>query len=367
MEFENALCAFLKELGHFEHQLAVSDFVWNLLFPDAAAKWNHVAVTRYQQTFYLSHVDGRSAGLEVVPGKSLQAMQSLGFSHFEEERGNLPSGWGPLIASARAWLRTVKADWIRAGRRAQQQYPLNRRVGTAPNSVIRASLSDVYRIDKELGKACCRKFIRLVEDGYFLKDANLTVQSLTARQYFDYCRIAYIAGRSREDRVDEGLSGREMYERFADGRHEGLLDIDEKSRQEFADWIDAKHEKKTSGGHPWEIKRGGNTTHIDFSVYRPPCRKEGFRIELCGAATTRLAETIRMFLAIADASLPISIADPEGIRMRLLGQDNIGIIPSYGTLHRADQLFRNEQHVYDVLRYDDLGRARRKEIGRAHV
>jgi hypothetical protein len=95
-------------------------------------------------------------------------------------------------------------------------------------------------------------------------------------------------------------------------------------------------------------------------VFRPSCRKEGFRIELCGAATTRLVETIRMFLAISDASLPIAIADPEGIRMRLLAQDNIGIVPCYETLHRAGQHFSRDQHVYDVLHYHDLGRTKRR-------
>ncbi|MGA2261231.1 MAG: hypothetical protein ABSH28_07340 [Acidobacteriota bacterium] len=359
MKFDNALVAFLKELGRFEYHLSGSDFVWNLLFPDGVGRWNHVAVIKYRQTFYINHIDGKSVGLEVVPGKCVQAMASFGFSHSEEGRGDLPRVWGPLVASARAWLRMVKKDWIRAGRRVQQ-YPLNRRFGIVPHSIIRACLPNLYRIDKELGKADSRKFVALVEDGYFLKDANITVESMTARQYFDYCRIAYIAGQRREDRVDEGLSGREMYERYADGRHEGLLDIDENSKQEFADWIDGKHEKKASGGHPWEIKRGGNTTHIDLSVFRPSFRKEGFMIELCGAAITRLAETIRMFLAISDASLPISIADPEGIRMRLLAQDNIGIVPCYITLHGANQHFSSDKHVYDVLHYDDLGRTKRR-------
>jgi hypothetical protein len=61
-----------------------------------------------------------------------------------------------------------------------------------------------------------------------------------------------------------------------------------------------------------------------------------------------------------DASLPIAIADPEAIRKRLLGQDNIGIIPAYDSLHRANQHFREDQCVYDVLHYDDLGRYKRK-------
>jgi len=63
-----------------------------------------------------------------------------------------------------------------------------------------------------------------------------------------------------------------------------------------------------------------------------------------------------MFLGIHKASLPISIADPQGIRRRLLAQDNIGIIPSYESLHRANQHFAKDKHIYDVLYYDDLGR-----------
>jgi hypothetical protein len=152
-----------------------------------------------------------------------------------------------------------------------------------------------------------------------------------------------------------------MYERYADGRHEGLLDINARSKKAFADWIDGKHPKKTRGGHPWEIKRGGNTTHIDLSVSRPSFnRSEGFEVELRGAAIHRLAETVRMFLAIQKASLPITIADPEGIRKRLLAQDNMGIIPSYAPLHRANQHFGEDDSVYDVLHYSNLGRYKRR-------
>lgn len=68
---------------------------------------------------------------------------------------------------------------------------------------------------------------------------------------------------------------------------------------------------------------------------------------------------MKMLLAIHKASLPISIHDPEGVRNRLLGQDNIGIVPNY-SLHRANQHFSKEQEVYDVLHYDDLGRYKRR-------
>ncbi len=361
MKFEDTVYAFLKELGHFDCHLSCADFIWEPIFPDGKDRWNHVHVTKYKQTFYISHIDGNNCGLEVVLNKSVQAMDSFGFSSYADGSDDLASVWGPLIASARTWLKTIRKDWIRTNRRVQEQYPLNRRFGIVPNSLIRASLADIYRLDKDLGKAKSRKFIRLVEDGYFLKEKNTTVESMTAKDYFDYCRIAYIAGRRKDDYVDESLSGREMYKRYADGRHEGLLDIDENSQQEFSNWIDGKHAKRTSGGHPWEIKRGGNTTHIDLSVFRPSFhKKEEFKIELRGASINRLVETIKMFLAIFDTSLPISIADPEGIRQRLLAQDNIGIIPCYDSLHRANQRFRDSQHVYDVVYYDDLGRYKRR-------
>ena len=139
--------------------------------------------------------------------------------------------------------------------------------------------------------------------------------------------------------------------------HGRNLDIDENSQQEFADWIDGKHPKKTPGGHPWEIKRGGNTTHIDLSVSRPAYHeKEGFVVALRGRSCGRLKETICMFLAIYEAGLPIKIDDPEGIYKRLLGQDNIGIVPCFHSLHRANQRFDEDESVYDVMYYDDLGR-----------
>jgi hypothetical protein len=233
--------------------------------------------------------------------------------------------------------------------------------GIVPHAVIRASLSDFYRLDKELGKAGTRKLVRLIEGGFFLRAENTEVSSMTAADYFNYCRIAYAAGKRKEETIDESLSGREMYARYADGRHEGLLDIDPASEQEFNDWIDGTHPARGTGGHPWEIKRGGNTTHIDLTVSRPsPYRKEGFKVELRGESISRMVETMRMFLAIHKAGLPVSIANPEAVRKRLLAQDNIGIIPSYASLHRANQHFGKDEDVFDVLYYADLGRFKRR-------
>jgi hypothetical protein len=362
MELTASTFALLKELGEFTYELSSLDRVWNVLFPDREKEWNHLHVNRYKHIFYITHVSGGGDSLEVEPQKGGRAINVMGASSRSvENHGRLATVWEPLIASARKWLRVARKDWIKANQRIQAEYPLRYRYGVVPNALIRASLPDVYCLDKELGKDKTWKVVRLIEDGFFLKAENTEVSSLTVDEYFGYCRIAYMAGTRKEEVVDESLSGREMYKRYADGRHEGLLDIDPASEQEFADWIDGRHPKRGRGGHPWEIKRGGNTTHIDLTVSRPsPYRQEGFKIELRGESTGRMVETMRMFLAIHEAKLPIGIADPEGVRKRLLAQDNIGIIPSYASMHRANQHFRQDEDVFDVMHYDDLGRFKRR-------
>jgi len=363
MTFKESIGAFVKELERFDYDISSSDHVWKLIFPDNNEKWFQVHVVKYRETFYFHYIDGSGCSIEYSPEAEIKEMESFGPSSFEAGRGDPESVWYPIIIMARRWMERAKKDWIRANAHVIKSYPLNRRIGIVPNAIIRASLTDIMRVDKDLGAAPCRKFIRLVESGYFFDSKNTSVPTLTANRYFDYCKIAYTAAQRKLDHVDEALSGREMYKRYADGRHEGLPDIDGDSEQEFADWIDGSHPKKSGGGHPWEIKRGGNTTHIDLSVYRPySFEKKSFCIELRGEAITRLEETVRMFLAIHDASLPISIAAPEGIRKRLLGQDNIGIIPCYDSLHRANQHFRKEQSVFDVMHYDELGRYKRRVL-----
>jgi hypothetical protein len=362
MELIVSTFAFVKELGDFSYELSALDRVWDILFPDKGEKWHHLHVNKCKHTFYITHIDGGGGGLEVEAKKGVRPIESLGASsYWDENHGQLAMAWEPLITSACRWLKIVKKDWIRANKQIQVEYPLPYRYGIVPNVLIRASLPDVYRLDKELGKDKTGKLMRLVEDGFFLKAENTEVSSMTAADYFRYCRIAYIAGKRKEETVDESLSGREMYGRYADGRHEGLLDIDPASEQEFADWIDGRHPKRGQGGHPWEIKRGGNTTHIDLTVSRPSLyRREGFKVELRGESIGRMVETMRMFLAIHEDKLPISIANPEGVRKRLMAQDNIGIIPSYASLHRANQHFGQYEDVFDVMYYDDLGRSKRR-------
>ena len=355
--FEKNINALLKKLLQFEYRIESVDHLWDIIFRDKENKYYHIRIVKSHKIFYLIDIVGKLCTLEIKRSENVRASSS-GFNSYEDN--DLSKIWGSLITSACEWLDFVKKSWIKAAKEIYESYPLNRRYGIVPNSVIRFSLPDLYQIDEELGKAKTKKFIRLVEEGYFYTAKNTIRETMTTNDYFEYCRIAYLAGKRRNEHIDKSLTGREMYERYADGRNEGLLEINPNSTTEFADWIDDKHPKRSRGGHPWEIKRGGNTTHIDLSVSRPSYDNTNFIVSLGGASISRLKETICMFLGIHEAGLPISISDPEGIRKRLLAQDNIGIFPSYHSLHRADQYFHEHDDVYDVLYFDDLGKYKRR-------
>lgn len=361
-QFQESVHRLLDEMDGFQYDAVGLDRVWDLIFPDSNGQWHRVRVTRYRETHFLFHLDGDNPGLEARPGEEVKPMESFGSPAGREVDRDPDDAWEPLLEAMRKRLQRVKRDWIKANREAMDGYPLDRRQGVLPHILVRESLPDMYRIDKELGAQACGAFIDLVEAGHFHREENVIAPVLSAGDYFRYCKLAYIAGKGPDEKIDGTMSGRSMYRLYADGRHEGLLDIDEESAGEFGDWIDGKHPKRSPGGHPWEIKRGGNTTHIDLAVYRPPGRTGGFRIELIAPAIGRLAEAVRMFLAIHGEKLPIAIADPEGVRKRLLAQDNIGIVPRHESLHRAAQDFDGNSSVYDVMYLADLGRYKQRLI-----
>jgi hypothetical protein len=357
LSFEKNVYALIDDLKQFEYKLDYRDRIWEFIFPDAKRQFHRIRVTKCDEMFFISLFDGEICTLEVKPKKSVGVADTFGLRSYDESRHNPAKTWDPLILSSRKWLSYVLKDWIKANKIAHESYPLNKCYGLVPNSLIRASLPDIYRIDKELGRAKSKQFIELVEEGYFRDSAKTTRESMTANDYFNYCKIAYLAAQRKEECIDKSLSGCAMYKLYADGRDDGLLEIDPDSTSEFETWIDYKHPKRSQGGHPWEIKRGGNTTHIDLSVSRPDhYTQKGFKVGLRGASIGRLKETICMFLAIHKAGLPITISDPEGIHKRLLAQDNIGIIPCFHSLHRANQRFREHENVFDVLHFDELGR-----------
>ena len=115
-------------------------------------------------------------------------------------------------------------------------------------------------------------------------------------------------------------SEKEQYALHADGRDEGLSKLDGDSPEAFARWL--KERPRT--GHPWEVCRGGNSTHIDCIVHRD---EHGYYLVVAGLAETRTIEAVRFFLALHRAGVPVCIQNTEELKARLTEAEPIGIVP----------------------------------------
>jgi len=200
------------------------------------------------------------------------------------------------------------------------------------NHVIKSELTDRQR----------RTFVESVAF-----DDAAPLQNLTANDYFRFVEICYCG--AGYDGL-EGLTPHEKYKRLADGRHDGLLDIDPDSPDALAEWT----ERGSHGGHPWEIARGGNRTHISLYLHKDA---EGYHLGLAGTAATRAAETIRMALSLVAAGVPVTVRDIALHKKRVLGEDLIAIVPdpyvgAYPYVIRG--LFPDDTEVLDHVSHNIL-------------
>ena len=151
--------------------------------------------------------------------------------------------------------------------------------------------------------------------GYPL-EKNKRLPSMTANDFYRFCAQGYRAmGYTGTEK-----SEKEQYALHADGRDEGLSKLDGDSPEAFARWL--KERPRT--GHPWEVCRGGNSTHIDCIVHQDA---HGYYLVVAGLAETRTIEAVRFFLALYRAGVPVCIRNTEELKARLTGAESIGIVP----------------------------------------
>ena len=132
--FEKNINALLKKLLQFEYRIESVDHLWDIIFRDKENKYYHIRIVKSHKIFYLIDIVGKLCTLEIKRNESVRVKHHLG-----------------LI------LMKIK-NWIKAAKEIYKSYPLNRRYGIVPNSVIRFSLPDLYQIDEELGKAKTKKY-----------------------------------------------------------------------------------------------------------------------------------------------------------------------------------------------------------------
>lgn len=180
------------------------------------------------------------------------------------------------------------------------------------------------------------------------------LEQMTANDFYRFCSIGYHAN------AYSGLDAlplREQYEAHADGRDEGLGEIDADSSEAFQKWYT---DRKRHGGHPWEVCRGGNSTHVALFVRHD---ENGYYLEVDGRSWSRCVETAKFFFALSHQGLPVVVDDGKAMSARFLGTDKIGIVPDGVFPRYCESLFPDET----ILDFMNLPFEKRNEVASAAV
>jgi predicted nuclease of restriction endonuclease-like (RecB) superfamily len=141
-----------------------------------------------------------------------------------------------------------------------------------------------------------------------------------------------------------GTSPKEKYLNMADGRDCGLRNIDEDSEIAFKRWYE---NDRHCGGHPWEICRGGNSTHISFFVEKT---QSGWLLRLAGSSYSRVIETVKMAVALYSANVRFYLQQAHEIFRMVTGQDYIGIVPETIVPRYCNSHFPPTDQIIDFMK-----------------
>jgi hypothetical protein len=194
--------------------------------------------------------------------------------------------------------------------------------------------------DKNLGKETIRKL--KVFAGAAKKKSTPLLKEMTANMFLKICEICYDANDYFKN-PDESLTPREKYLKLADGRDAGLRNIDGDSPEAFYEWY---HSAERIGAHPWEICRGGNSTHISLFISEA---QNGWDVRLAGSSISRVEETVRMAVALFENKIPFQLSEAEEIVRMVTGNDFIGIVPDNIFPRYCHSLFPVEDNIIDFM------------------
>ena len=299
----------LEDFGDFEEyrdageveSYAEFEQLWVSEFPDET-EWHHFTAVEDPLTGFRAVTLDHRLVLEVDPHQQPNPMHDL--SKF--------TGW--LVEAVEEVIHEIKAgEYLR---HLERELPLKHRTGTIQRC-------DAWRVFPEwrnefledLAPSDVKEF--LDEAVEVLPEQKPLLLEMTASDFYMFCSLGYRAMKYE----GSDLSPKEQYYKHADGRDEGLKSINPESAAEFSVW----YEERPKIGHPWEVCRGGNSTHIDLYVCKAD---DGYYLMVAGASESRTVEAIKFYLALLRAGLPVCMRKANALKNRLTGKEMIGIVPT---------------------------------------
>ena len=259
-----------------------------------------------------------------------------------------------LAHSARISIRALREGSYNAA--VAEQLPYFLRTGVVSRAVVWAAHpEDRDAIFNGMDRRTYAAFCEYVAADAESADAVGRLASMTGNDFLAACALGYEAcGYDVCGNDGEQLPLNELYIRYADGRDDGLTGkgaglfsgpgIDLTSPEEWEAWF---FDRTRRGGHPWEVCRGGNSTHVSLAVchdrwiaefrhragelsdeeFRAAKQAWGYYYVVAGKAWNRAVGAVLFYVALKRAGLPGVLRDARAILSRFKGEDVIGVVP----------------------------------------
>jgi len=200
---------------------------------------------------------------------------------------------------------------------------------------------DAVRFDHQVGKRRTSRLRKYISE-FGKPEFPHILAVMTADDYFRYCEIAYDANEYFKGKRKK-MTSREKYTAMADGRDYGLRETRGDTEEAFRDWY---YGGDWRIGHPWEICRGGNSTHISLSVHP---EGNGWKLFLAGSSAARVVETVKIAVALFDLGIPFELIQKEEILRMVTGEDYVGIVPEHIVPRYCHGFFPKEDRIIDFM------------------
>jgi hypothetical protein len=320
----------LKECGEVE-SIEEFDELWKSYYPDET-KWYKFTTAKYQNEmfFYFNSKLMFRINEDEIPKENIHPGYNVYNKLIQWLLIRISNEMEKLKQDTNAWN-----DYI------SQNLSHNKRFGRIKRHEFWDIMGeDTWRLDKKLGDDNIEKLrliLNLISDN---KQPGL--DEMTANKFYALCELAYDANNYFKNESRQ-LTAKEKYLIMADGRDAGLRDIEGDSVTAFKAWY---HSGRTAGAHPWEICRGGNSTHISLFVTDHDGK---WKVRLAGSSVVRVEETVRIALALNSNNIPFQLSNAREIYKMVTGNDYIGIVPDYITPRYCHSFFPSEDNIIDFM------------------
>ena len=211
---------------------------------------------------------------------------------------------------------TVQKEYEEIFRESLRFFPVFRdtngeiAVKTVPYDYRTGKIKGEYVMERLMPEKEKVRLLKLYEKN---RENNPKTPDVSLQDYLDTAAVCY---RAAYPKKAKGMSSLEMYNRWADGRHGGMLDIkDFTGRNEFREW---KKSGRWTGAHPYEIVFSGHRHGIHLYPPDEDYEKPYYVLSVTNYAYAE--DFIKMAKALIKEEVPFQANDFNDVLNFLAGE-----------------------------------------------